>query len=351
MGIIKSAFMQHVLAAFAFAAATYIVSKYVVGLISPFLFAYLVSLMVEPLVRFLEHRGMSRGFSALISMACFTLVVAFIGSAIIGNIWKEAVLFTTQIPLFLSELQSMVDGFVHDVGLYEITIPTWIAAWGENIFQSLSQLTQNTIGDGVATTSLSLFRSLPAFVMWVVLFIISTFFFIKDKHIIKSAISEALPPEFAAWLSHIRSGLVSALTGYVRAQAFIMSIISGISIAALLFRGYPYALFMGVLIAFLDALPIVGSSLILVPWSALSFLSGDTYSGFYFIALWGINFLTRQLIEPKVLSSQIGLHPIITLLSIYVGLRLLGPMGMLAGPVWVMTLKVGIETKKHNLRT
>lgn len=342
MTIISDTFFKRIVGAVLFGLATYVFFRYVLGLVSPFLFAYLVSVVVEPFVGFMERRGLSRGLSSVISISCFLLATITLGAYFAGNVWSEAIQFTAQIPAFISELQKLFDGIVQSSGLYDISTPPWISDWGDIIITNISHLAQASIGDGVTTTSLSFFRSLPAFIMWLILFVLSSFFFIKDRHLIHSTIYAILPSFVSSKLLHIRTGLVSAFWGYIRAQGIIMSVIATISIVALLFRSSPYALFIGILIAFLDAMPIIGSSLILFPWSILSFIEGDTSSAIYFIALWGINFLTRQLLEPKLISSQIGLHPLLTLLSIYVGLRTIGPLGMIVGPLWTMTLKIGL---------
>ncbi|MCL2616688.1 MAG: AI-2E family transporter, partial [Defluviitaleaceae bacterium] len=218
--------------------------------------------------------------------------------------------------------------------------PDWLGAWGSGLALSLTELAQSLIGDGVAYTSITLFRSLPSFIMWVLLFAISSFFFVKDRQMIREVVARNSPRELRVWFGKIKQGMLGVLTGYVKAQLFIGSIVGIITVCALALHGYQYALFMGLLIAVLDALPIIGSSLILIPWALISIVQGQMSSGLYFMALWAINFLVRQLLEPKVLSVSIGIHPIMMLISMYTGLRLIGPLGLLVGPMWVMSMRI-----------
>ena len=343
MHILNDSFFRRVAGAALFGLFTYILFRYVLGLVSPFLAAYLMSVVVGPLARFLEHRGLSRGFTSVLGMACFFLGAAIISAAFLGNVWQQAVQFTTQIPAFMSELQATLEELVQSTGLYDISTPIWLSEWVDTLILNATQLAQNSIGDGVATTSLSFFRSLPAFVIWIIMFILSSFFLIKDKDAISKNILRVLPQDLRIRIARVREGLATAFWGYLRAQGMIMTAIATISTVALMFRGYPYALFMGILIALLDFLPIVGSGTILIPWSILSFATGNTSSAIYFLVLWGINFLTRQFLEPKLISSQIGLHPLLTIMSIYIGLRTLGPLGVIAGPIWIMTLKISLQ--------
>ena len=328
--------------------ATHLFFTYIFTYLSPFIMAYAASLAMEPLVGFFERRlRLSRGLATLLGIVIFVFVIGYAGVALVNNVWREAVLFTAQIPDLIAHGTQLIEGFLYAsnaFGAMSDWAPDWLGVWGGGLVISLTELAQNTIGDGVAYTSLTLFRTLPNFIMWVLLFAISAFFFAKDKNLIREAVSRNSPWELRAWFSRQRLGMMGVLTGYVKAQVFIMSIVGMISFIGLVLYGYQYALFMGLIIAILDGLPFVGSSLILVPWALISLIQGDMYSGLYFLTLWGINFLVRQLLEPKVLSDSIGIHPILMLISIYAGLRLIGPLGLLVGPMWVMSMRITLST-------
>ena len=92
-------------------------------------------------------------------------------------------------------------------------------------------------------------------------------------------------------------------------------------------------------IAFVDALPILGSGAVMVPWGIISGLNGDLKLGISIIVLWIIMSVLRQFIEPKILSSKIGIHPIFTIISMYTGFKLLGIIGMFVGPIVLIILK------------
>ena len=326
---------------------SYLFFTYLFTYLSPFIMAYIVALALEPLICFFERRlKCPRGLASLFGVLIFISIIGSIGAALVNAVWQQALQFTVQFPELLAGGMLLIDEFLNNSHITNI-LPDWLGTWGDSITLSLAESAQNTIGDGVAQTSLDLFRSLPHFVMWTALFIISTFFFAKDRQLIKEAIVRNSPPELQAWFAKLRTGLAGAFVGYLKAQAFIMSIIATINITALAIHGYEYALFMGLSVAFIDALPLIGSSLIYIPWAVISFLQGSVYSGFFFLALLGVNFLVRQLLEPKVLSASIGLHPIMTLLSIYVGLRLLGPPGLIIGPMWVMAIRIVLSGETY----
>ena len=92
-------------------------------------------------------------------------------------------------------------------------------------------------------------------------------------------------------------------------------------------------------IAFVDALPILGSGAVMVPWGIFSGLNGDLKLGISIIILWITMSVVRQFIEPKIVSNKIGIHPIFTIVSMYTGFKLLGIIGMFVGPIVLIILK------------
>ena len=92
-------------------------------------------------------------------------------------------------------------------------------------------------------------------------------------------------------------------------------------------------------IGFVDALPILGSGTVMLPWAIISALNGDLKLGIAVIVLWIIMSIVRQILEPKIVSGKIGIHPIFTLIAMYTGFKIIGVMGMLVGPIVLIILK------------
>ena len=116
----------------------------------------------------------------------------------------------------------------------------------------------------------------------------------------------------------------------------LMSVVFLILSVTLTIIHVKYSFLIALGIAFVDALPILGSGTVLIPWSLGSLIGGNYRMAISLIVIYLIIILTRQLLEPKVLSTQIGLHPLATLLAMYVGLNLVGVLGMILGPVLVL---------------
>ena len=106
--------------------------------------------------------------------------------------------------------------------------------------------------------------------------------------------------------------------------------------------GYP--LLIALLIAFADAMPILGSGTVMIPWAIISAIHGDVRLALALIILYVIISIVRQILEPKMVSRQIGIHPIFTLLAMYTGYKTLGFFGILFGPIILIIIKPIFET-------
>ena len=100
-----------------------------------------------------------------------------------------------------------------------------------------------------------------------------------------------------------------------------------------------YPVLMAIVIGFVDALPILGTGFIMVPWIIFVFIQNNYYLGFSLLGLYIFTIVARQLLEPKIVSNQIGIHPIFTLIAMYTGFKIIGIIGMLLGPIILIILK------------
>ena len=100
-----------------------------------------------------------------------------------------------------------------------------------------------------------------------------------------------------------------------------------------------YALLLAILIAVVDILPLIGTGTILIPWAIFSFITGNAGLGSGLLVLYGIVLIIRQLAEPKIVGSSIGLHPLATLAAVYLGIKFAGFIGIFIGPIVALCIK------------
>jgi len=147
---------------------------------------------------------------------------------------------------------------------------------------------------------------------------------------------------FYAIIDGLMKNVFSALGAYIRAQLILICItFFELSIGFLVIGGKvaDYALLLALIISIIDAIPILGTGVVLIPWGVLSLLSGDIRLGIMLIILYLICLLVRQLTEPRLVAHRIGIHPLPILMVMYIGLRFFGLFGMILGPVLALVVK------------
>ena len=166
---------------------------------------------------------------------------------------------------------------------------------------------------------------------------------------IREALMRNMPEWLKTRLSTIQTGFLKALGGYVRAQLIIMSVVASISILGLTILNYPYQVLMGLIVALCDTMPMIGTGLIFWPWIIMSLISGDFGFAVGLLIINVVCFISRQLLEPKVLGQQIGLHPLIVLLGVYVGFKVFGIIGLFLGPVFMVVAKLIVKSTENEV--
>jgi len=138
--------------------------------------------------------------------------------------------------------------------------------------------------------------------------------------------------------TEVTSRLGDMGVAYFRSQMLIMVLIALCIVTGLMLIGNDYALLLGLSIAFMDALPVLGTGLILVPWSIISLINGNIYAAAILITTYLACQIIREVLEPKLIGNKIGIKPLYTLISMYIGLRLFGVAGFILGPVGLIII-------------
>ena len=131
-----------------------------------------------------------------------------------------------------------------------------------------------------------------------------------------------------------------SLMGYLRVQGTFALIVLVASLIALHIFGFRYAGILGIIAGIMEMIPMIGSGLMYILMAVVLFLIGDTVSGIQILALTGVLQLLRRLLEPKLMSSSIGISPLLSLIGMFVGMRFGGILGLIGGPV-AMSVLVG----------
>ena len=181
------------------------------------------------------------------------------------------------------------------------------------------------------TQIISTLTSLPTIGFYIVICVLSLYFICTDKIYMLDQLEHHLPQLWVKRLIKHTKEIVKKLGGLLKAEAILVTIsfiISLIGLYVFKFIGLKveYPLLIAIGIGFVDALPIFGSGTVMIPWAIILACDGDYILSLAILGLWGTMSIVRQFIEPKIVSGQIGIHPIFTLLAMYTGFRFIGVM-------------------------
>ncbi len=305
----------------------------------PFLIAFSLSSIMEPLIKFVTRKlHISRKIFAPIAFLLLLGTIILLAVLVVLRLIQEAKALISQAPGFLSTLYVQVSDLVSRYSEYIDWLPTEIT---DNLGSVLSNLSNSitNLGKSVVKGIFDTAISLPEATMFTIITILATFFMLNDRHKIASAIMHQLPEVWYDRLMTIKDDLFSAIFGYLRAAVIIMAITFTELLIGLSIIGVEYALLFALLIAVIDILPILGSGTVLIPWFLYSFAIGDIRMGVSLLILYAVITVIRQAIEPKIVGEQIGVYPLITLLAMYAGLRLAGFIGLFLGPITFLLIR------------
>lgn len=337
----NKAFIDKLVFLSVFLVFAFVFIKYMFPYVSPFVFGFVISMVISPIVGFLQkHLRIKRGISTIFLIIVVITIAVIAGVYLVNKVFQEARYMSESLPGQLEALRDFMDDMQNRFDRFMSFIPDEFALEFEEIVNTLINTIAGSLGDVAKNASVNVVTKIPGFLLSGFLCLISAFFFTRDKQLIKDTLVSNLPGWLKTRVQTVQEGFFSAVTGYLRAELIIMSVVAAICILGLSILGYPYAVLMGIVICLMDALPIIGGSLIFWPWAIYCMVTGN-YP--YAVGLLLTNvacFFARQLLEPKVVGQQIGVHPLLVLVSLYVGLKLFGLAGLFLGPVLIVTAKL-----------
>ena len=180
--------------------------------------------------------------------------------------------------------------------------------------------------------------SLPDLLLTAVFLLAATVLLVCWRKQTLSFVRRQLPPRLLEALLRLWDYLKDALLGWMKAQGILMAVTFGILLAGCFFLRVQGAFLVSALIALMDALPVLGAGLALIPWALIELILGNYGRGLGIAGLYAVTLTARNALEPQVVGKQIGLHPLISLIAFFLGWRLAGLPGMLLGPILALIL-------------
>ena len=312
------------------------------ALCAPFAFALAAAALLNPLIKALQRAlGWSRQLvSAALLLLLFALVgggLALLAYAAVG----QAVSLVQNWSGLLDSLQAALDQLESLFAQLLALAPPQLTQLAENAGGQLFQWLYQVVPDALASLGLEAGEramGLPSFLMALVIFIMAPFLLTADYPYLRSRTVQHMDEGLLRFLSQVRATALGAFGGYLKAE-FLLSVgVFFILLAGFFLMGQPYGLLLSLGLAVVDFLPVIGAGTVMVPWAFVALFTRDFSNAAWLMGIWGVIALFRRVMEPKFVGDQTGLSPILSLVSIYVGMKLAGVLGMILGPVALLIL-------------
>jgi sporulation integral membrane protein YtvI len=325
-----------------------LIAYFVLPVSVPLILAYVTALIFEPLLRWgIRRLKLKRKWMVILTFTTFMIVLLGMTYWFVSRGIAQLIHFAERIPHYtwsfirhweqftesiismaeelpapmVEELNSQLDGF-----LFSITEPL-------RTFDYLKLAT--TIG-----------TSLPVFLVSVLVYLIAFFLFMLEMPKLIESFYSHLKQDTAEKFRFMSERFSSVFWGFFKAQFLISLIVFAVSLIWLLFF-FPakFAIIMSLIIWFIDFVPIIGSIVITAPWAFVELIQGNTYACVAVLVLAAILLIIRRTLEPKVMGEYIGLSPLATLISMFIGVKLIGVAGFFLGPLLLIAYGAAKEAK------
>lgn len=327
----------------AVAAAAWLGIKYLLPLVMPFLLGGLLALVAEPAVRVGVRkchlpRGVATGVGVTLTLVLLMGVLSLVGALAvkeIGSLVRRLPDVQNTVEQGLVLLRDRLIGVVQ--GLPE---KMRVFATGQilALFDGSSKLLVRAT-DRVPGMIGSALGKIPNGVLGLGTGLLSAFMISARLPRLRSWITTRIPKSWQEKYLPAIKRLGSSLGHWLTAQGKLAAVTWGIVSAGLVLLGIPYGILWAALIAMVDAVPVLGTGTVLVPWALICLLQGQTMRGLVLLAVYAVAVLTRAVLEPRVVGKHLGLDPLLTLLFLYTGYRLWGILGMVFAPMLAVVTK------------
>lgn len=305
----------------------------------PFLIAIVFAIALERSINFIVKKTkMPRKAVATILVVLVYLLIAVVAYLIISSLVREAISLSSNLPELYEQLKTNYTGMYQDVTRMLSDLPETVSS---SVYKTGLELLENVtkIAGNILKGIVDFVLSMPDIMIYVVVTFLATLFLVTDRRTIARYAEELLPNKTYKKISAVVSGCFKTLGKYLKSQCVLICITFIELFISFVILSQPYPLTMALIVAVVDALPILGTGTVLIPWAIYSAIIGNLGFGVGLMVAYIVITIVRQLIEPKIVSDNLGVHPFVTLIAMYLGFKIFGLFGLIIGPVLMVIYK------------
>ncbi len=313
---------------------------------APFVVGFVLSLIANPIVRFLEKRIRIKrkyGSAVLISLVIALLILACygLGSALAAGLRSFMEYLPTMTSNAGNDLSTAAGSLQEILDRIPLLQGIDLNGIGEVIGDFVNSLISGSSGSGSLYTLTEIVKRLPDILIGTVMGLLATYFFIADHDRMQTWLREHLPESLRTRISSLYQQVIGVVVGYFKAQFKIMGVIYVILLVGLMLLRIKFAWLIAFGIAFLDMLPVFGTGTVLIPWAVVEVFLGNYGFALGLILIYVIALVVHQGIQPAMVGGTIGMDSFLTLFFMYIGYRVNSVLGMiLAIPIGMILINL-----------
>jgi len=319
----------------------FLAARYLLPYVLPFAIAAALAVIIEPAISQVERRfRVSRGTATGLVLSVVLVLALYVLYLAVAALVTELVELYSQLPRDYAAALRRSDELLRLFGETVQTLPdplrTSLEGYVASLYQGLAGLVAGLV-DGL--------RRVPRLLTVFLVSVVATYFMARDRREINRFLLNLLPHSWRGRARRANTDVLRSVLGLVNAQLMLVGITAVLTVIALRLAGVSYAVVIGLVVGVLDLLPVVGPALLFIPWVAYAALSGRVLFALYLTLVYGAMVTVRSAVEPRIVGERIGLHPLATMLSLYLGIQFFGVNGVVIGPLVAIVLKALVRSE------
>lgn len=335
-------------------AVLYFIFKYMIHWIMPFVIGFLIASSLKPIVKVItKNTQIKLKNVAIFVISSFYVVVGIFLWFFISFLWSQTFEFVYALPKFYFE---NVEPILFNINYWLVDRASELSP---ELSKTIADIIQNLINYlATAIKNISMFlvhlatemiSNFPLYLISIIFTIVLSVFISTNYYEITTFIKKQLPEKFNSTFSEAKSFISGTLLKMIKAYAIICCITFFELLIGLTLLNVEYRVPIAAIVAVLDILPVLGTGGVIIPWAIIELISKDYITGLGLLGLYVTVTVVRNIVEPRIVGKQIGLHPIITITAMYAGLRLFGFVGFISAPMVAILVKYLNDSGKIHL--
>jgi len=339
----KRKFLIDFLYILAIAAIVFFLLRYVVPLFTPFILGFLIALLLRPLVeRLSKLLKLKQSLAATIILIIFYTVIGVIASILVVRVSVSLTQIFSNLPkMFQNDIQPFITAMMENISDFlsgmSPDLLASVEAIQSNILNALSSIVSK-LSSNALTILTNVITGIPAFLLTFLFAVISSFFFTLDLQTITRFIRNQIGEKALEIIDAIQESFSSTILKFLRAYFILMSMTFVELTISFIILDFSNPMGLAILIAMIDILPVFGTGTVMIPWGIIEIFNGHFELGVSLLVVYLIITVIRNTVEPKIVGDQIGLYPLVTLMSMYIGTQLFGIIGLFGLPITITIL-------------